>query len=377
MHLSMSKDTGMLFAAANKTGGFVDMDILVSGKHTDWLPAIGGEEPAPPPPPPPPAPASFKGGKGLYVWLPKNIGTPEEVADALVQSKTDFVAIKIHDAGVVYQGLEPYFEAIRAKGIACGDWGYVYLKWNASAEAKGALAAIDQYKPDFYLIDAEAEALLQFVPATIFAKALRDGRPNLPIGLSSYWKPTWHGDLPWKQLRSICNFDAPQVYWRGQDPVGKLSTSKAEFAAMSPKLPFLMPGGDMFYEAGIKPTPQQVLDFLAAAQKDGEITSVVFWSLDQKKIVPELWDAYSSFSWEDGSVEPPGPEPDPVPVPLYIAVTTASAGLRVRREPNTCADILDALPQGSRIEVWKEMCDWVAIDEDETQWVSKTYIKKV
>ena len=97
-------------------------------------------------------------GKGCYIWKPANIGTPEEVVEALVASRTDFVAIKIHDAGYVYPDLERYIGPIRAAGIKVIGWGYVYLKWNVLAELKGAKEAINRYNPDEYLIDAEAEA---------------------------------------------------------------------------------------------------------------------------------------------------------------------------------------------------------------------------
>ena len=85
-------------------------------------------------------------GKGVYIWKPYNIGTPEEVTESLVASKTDFVAIKIHDAGYVYPNLEPYFTEIRKAGIKVIGWGYVYLKWNVLAELKGAKAAIERYQ---------------------------------------------------------------------------------------------------------------------------------------------------------------------------------------------------------------------------------------
>lgn len=368
-------DEVKLFAAANKTGGFIDMDILVSGKHADWLPAIGGIEPPPPPPPqppPPPPPPSpepvhFTGsGKGVYIWLPKNIGTPTYVAEALKASKTDFVAIKINDAGVVYQNLQPYIDAIRNVGIAVGGWGYIYLKWNALAEAKGAVAAINLYKPDFYLIDAEVESLFQFAPAKVFATEVRKYIPDLPMALSSYWKPSWHKDVPYAQLRAICQFDAPQVYARGSDPKYKLSVSKAEYAVMTPKLPFTMPGNDMYFEGGIKPTPQQVIDALTWCWQDNQAHAPIFWSMDQMKVTPDLWAAYSSFSWKDGPSQLQ---------PLYSAVTTDA--LNIRPEPNTTKPPVGVLPKGTRVDVYFESGTWAAIDETKTRWCSTLYLKKV
>ena len=45
-------------------------------------------------------------------------------------------------------GLQPYIDAFRAAGIRFIGWGYIYLKWNALAEAKGTKEAINLYKPE-------------------------------------------------------------------------------------------------------------------------------------------------------------------------------------------------------------------------------------
>ena len=112
-------------------------------------------------------------GKGVYIWQPEKIGTPQEVVQALLDAGVDTVALKINDAGRVFAGLQPYIDALRAAGIRVIGWGYIYLKWNALAEAKGTVEAINLYKPDAYLIDAEAEAKLQYIPATIYMNYLR------------------------------------------------------------------------------------------------------------------------------------------------------------------------------------------------------------
>ena len=76
-------------------------------------------------------------GKGVYIWQPEKIGTPAEVVQALIDAGVDTVAIKINDAGRVFTGLQPYIDAFRAAGIRVIGWGYIYLKWNALAEAQG------------------------------------------------------------------------------------------------------------------------------------------------------------------------------------------------------------------------------------------------
>ena len=248
-------------------------------------------------------------GKGVYIWNTTRLGSPAEVVETLKKGKIDFVAIKIHDGAGVYPDLEPYFEVIQAAGIETGSWGYVYLgKW-AGLEAAKTIEAIDRYRPSFYLIDAEAHAKNKFAGATIFSKILRK-KTNIPLGLNSYWKPSYHPQIPWKQLRGISDFDAPQVYWRGQRPVMKLLESTKEYSLMEPRLPYALPAGDMFDEHGIKPTPEQLIQFCNACRLNDEVKGVIMWSLDQvfEGKVPDLWAAYSSYDWKKGVVTTPAPE---------------------------------------------------------------------
>jgi hypothetical protein len=244
-------------------------------------------------------------GKGVYIWNATRLGSPAEVVKVLKKGNIDFVAIKIHDGTGIYQDLEPYFEIIQDAGIETGSWGYVYLGAWAGLEAAKTIEAIDRYRPSFYLIDAEAHAKNQFAGATIFAKILR-AKTDIPLGLNSYWKPSYHQEIPWRQLREISDFDAPQVYWRGQRPVMKLLESMKEYDLMEPRLPYALPAGDMFDEHGIKPTPEQLIQFCNACVLNREIQGVIMWSLDQvfEGKVPELWTTYSSYDWKKGEILP-------------------------------------------------------------------------
>ncbi len=315
--------------------------------------------------------ATIISGKGVYIWKPERIGTPSEVANELVRSKTDFVAIKIHDGNYIFPHLEPYITEIRSKGIKVIGWGYVYLKWDALAEARAAIRAIQQYKPDVYLIDAEAEAKGQFAPALVFARTLRAGVGKLPLGLNSYWKPSYHPLLPWYQLRQVCDFDAPQVYWRGSRPTEKLMASKEEYARLAPRLPFSLPAGDMFCEGGLKPTPEQVQEFLAACRRDPEIQGTIMWSMDQKIVVPELWAVYSQFDWhaDIDTIETLPAEP------LYTATVTPWNGLKVRRSPN--GEVLKVLRQGERVSVYAVEDGWACTAPDRSQWMYAAYLQPV
>lgn len=174
-----------------------------------------------------------------------------------------------------------------------GSWGYIYLNQPVQ-EAQVAISVCKQYKPAFYLIDAESHAKGKFKQAGEFARTLRTGLPEMPIGMNSYWKPSYHPELPWRELRSICNFDTPQVYWRGGNPVGKTIISEKEYSLMKPKLPF-WPAGEMYHEFGITTTPAELKAFLTYAKE--HYPAAVLWSADANETTTELWKAFSEFEW--------------------------------------------------------------------------------
>lgn len=318
-------------------------------------------------------------GKFAYLWHPEQIGSPAEVVQALKDAHADGVAIKIHNGSYFYWYIRPYVDALRAAGFLIGAWGYIYLRYAPLAEANTAIKAVQELGPfEFYLIDAEAYAKLQWVGAKIFATRLRMGMSAIPIGMNSYWNPMLHPELPWYALRSVCDFDCPQVYWRNSDPVGKLKISKLAFSRMVPKLPFSMVGGDMYYEYGLKPTPQQVTDFMTAADKDVDIQAAVMWSMDGRKWVPELWAAFSQYQWSTSNPfpPPPPPPPPPVPEPLYVAVTLGSVW--IHSSPNALVSTrIDSLLRGTRVDVFSNDSGWSKISGDEEEYVSSAWLKQL
>jgi hypothetical protein len=259
-------------------------------------------------------------GKGAYIWRPYNItyyaggrtvhGDPVYIADKAEEAGVTHVAIKIHNGYYPYLGQSAAYEVgatideLRKRGIVVGAWGYDYIKYAPTAEANTAIQVCRRYRPAYYLIDAETEAQGYYNYAKIFAGTLRAGLPDLSIGLASWWKPSYHPSFPFDQLRAICDFDSPQVYWRGYGELGKLTMSRKEYGQMTLNLPFAMPAGDMYYEHGIKPTPEQVVSFLNKCKEDKEIQAALMWSMDQMTVVPELWKAFSSVEWKDSAGTP-------------------------------------------------------------------------
>jgi hypothetical protein len=119
----------------------------------------------------------------------------------------------------------------------------------------------------------------------------------MPIGLCSYWYPPYHPELPWAKYLNFCDFVAPQVYWRGFNPIGKLISSKRAYANLT-KLPYLFAGGDMYLEKGIRPTNDQVTAFMGAVLNDKDIQGVLMWAMDPHECPADLWATYSAFTWD-------------------------------------------------------------------------------
>lgn len=319
-------------------------------------------------------------GKGCYLWHPETLGTPLQVLQALQEAHVDFVAVKVHNGSYPYLYVKPYVDTLRGAGIQVAAWGYVYLRWTPLAEANAAIRATKELGPfDFYLIDAEGHAKYQWAGAKIFAARLRSGMPVIPIGMNSYYNPMWHPELPWYALRSACDFDCPQVYWRGTDPVGKLRASKAAYARLVPRLPYTVVAGDMYYEFGLKPTPDQVEKFLAYADYDPEIQAAVMWSMDGRRNVPELWQAFSQYRWSTSVPFPPvPPAPPPIEPALFTAVTTGN--LWVHSSPDALASTrIDVLVTGRRVDVYATSGIWANISPwgEPARWCSLNYLKKL
>ncbi len=372
-------------------------------------------------------------GKGVYIWNTLDIvsrrfgGSAAKMATDLRDAGVAFVAIKIVNAANVWQNLEPVFAALKRRNIVTGAWGYSYLngQWGntAAEEAKAVLAAIDKYKPAFYLLDVEGYLRWQFVRTAIFAREINVANLQIPIGLNSYALPNYQPSYmyPWKIIASCCSFNCPQVYWRTADPVQRLQQSRSQYAALLPKLEMPLVAGDMYFEHGIRPSPGEVTDFLTFCKQDSKIEGALMWSYDQKFTEPALWKAFTEVSWPTEELPNPIPEPAspvaqaaalakrtmtgelecavampqidrllrsaPEPVeplkPAWVGVCNVSPGMRlnVRSAPSVNSQVIKKIETGQRIEVWKEKFNegrlWLRIDESEQEWVAGEYVKRI
>jgi hypothetical protein len=273
-------------------------------------------------------------------------------------------AIKICDGFKVLGGLEPLFQTLRNHGIKVGAWGYSYLNRAPLQEAHVIADACHRYTPDFYLIDVEIEVEGNFGGSRMFLNELRPATAGLPLGLNSFWNVRLHPKFPWIDYLNNVDFVCPQVYGHGSDPVGKLILSQQSYAEIpnAPEVPMSMVAGDMHTFRGMRPTPEQVTQFLSAADADPFIQGVIMWAADDTQTPPDLWQTFSQYQWnKDGRTIPEQP--------LGWGKVRTGGGLWVRSSPRGAKV---AMAKGELAPIWSVSdTKWSAITKVQTSGFSR------
>jgi hypothetical protein len=309
--------------------------------------------------------ADWNIGKGVYIWQPGTIedGNPQAIAARLNLAGVQSAVLKICDGFKLITGLEPLFQALRNENIRVGAWGYSYLNRAPLQEAHVVADACHRYSPEFYLIDVEAEVEGNYGGARMFMNELRPITAGLPLGLNSFWNVRMHPTFPWLVFLNKVDFVCPQVYWRGVDPVGKLRQSQQDFSniAGAPDVPMPIVAGDMFVDIGVEPTPEQVTEFLQAADSDPFIHGVLMWAADDTQTSPELWQAFSVYQWKQGGKTLP-------PQPLGWAKVKTGGGLWIRSSPSGAK--VGALAMAELAPMWSlTETKWAAINQTGDRWI--------
>jgi hypothetical protein len=309
--------------------------------------------------------ADLKFGKGVYIWQPGTMegGNPEAIAARLEMAGVQTAAVKISDGFKVLTGFEPLIQALRNHGIRVGAWGYSYLNRAPIQEAHVVAEACHHYRPDFYLIDVEAEVEGNYGGAGMFMSELRPATAGLPLGLNTFWDVHRHPDFPWRAFMNAVDFVCPQVYWRGVDPVGTLIASQQSYSDVpySPHVPMPAVAGDLYLNLGVKPTPEQVTEFLKAADQDPFIGGVLMWAADDTQTTPELWQAFSQYQWTS-AVAPAQDQP------MGWAKVKAPRGIWVRSSPNGAK--VGALAKAELAPIWwVTPTQWGAMTKTRDQWI--------
>ncbi len=309
--------------------------------------------------------ANFNIGKGVYIWQPVNIegGDPNKILSRLQTAGVQSVALKLCDGFNVLPGLDSIIQVLRNNNILVAGWGFSYLTRDPKREAQAATNACKTYHPDFYLIDVEKDVENNYTGAKIFMNELRPALADMPLGLNTFWSVADHPLFPWGVFLNSVDFVCPQVYWRGVDPVGKLVQAQQGYSKIpnAKVLPMPIVAGDMFTNLGVKSTPDQITQFLSAADTDPFIQGVFMWAADDQVTTPDLWQAFSKYEWKKGGV--------PIPSqPIGWAKVKANDGLNIRSAP--LGSKLGALTKGELAPIFViSDTQWAAINDKQNQWI--------
>lgn len=317
--------------------------------------------------------------KGCYIWRPQNIfdGDIDKIVRMMSDAKVNHVCIKVSDGWYTYPSMATLADELRQAGIIVGAWGYVYLKWIPTTEANAIVAGTKLLNASYLLHDIEDRAsFFQWANGGRYMNRVRSQLPNLPMAMNSYWAMSKHPEIPWSAIRNQSDFDAPQIYSRGTDPVSKYNQSKAEYAAKKPRLPFALPAGDMYFEGGVKPRPGDITLFLKRAKADLEAKGAIMWAADQRETTPALWEEFAAFDWETGTSTPIDPIDPPVYEPLYAAVVFADF-LYIRNRPDVSGSTVGYYKKGDRVTVYKTEGSWSCVDPIKDWWCGSKWLKRV
>lgn len=251
-------------------------------------------------------------GKGFMIWKVRDCegGNPALIVSEAKKAGLTHVLIKIADGSSPYNIVNnidqaaPVVSALKANGIQAWGWHYVYGD-NPVGEARIAVNRVLQLGLDGYVIDAETEYKLpnREDNARLFMNELRRSLPNKPIALSSFRFPTLHYEFPWKAFLDKCDYNMPQVYWQGaHNPEVQLRRSVREFQALDPVRPVL-PTGPVYRYGDWQPTPEDMVEFLNAAQTL-KLPSVNFFTWDYRLLLNDLWHTIAAYPWVNGQPLP-------------------------------------------------------------------------
>lgn len=203
-------------------------------------------------------------GKGFYIYRFELFdGSPSDLVRRAADLGANWLAPRVVGWQSIDQQTEPYMsefiEACQVHNIRWGGWGYhVGLDWLnrqiAKPEAEAASEAINRFRLDFYVLNAEREYKGNFRPYSwwrwrpadamklamlTFWKHFRELQPEICAGMTSYRYPNIHHEFVWDEALDprYCDFSQPQVYALGdqrtQGPAMQLAECFRQYDALA------------------------------------------------------------------------------------------------------------------------------------------------
>jgi hypothetical protein len=245
---------------------------------------------------------------GMWIWKIKDCEGGDALAIAAAAKQAGFtrVYLKVADGGYLFnvtngKDLCPdTVKVLHAAGLEVYGWQYFY--GYPTYEIAAAVKRIQTLMLDGYVLDAEAEFKTADGgnKAAQIVNGIRSACPNTPLGFSSFRFPSLHPEFPWSAFLSLCDFNAPQVYWEQAHNAGdQLRRCVAEFSGMKPLKPILAVG-PTYKNNGWAPTVEETAEFIETA-KTLKI-DISFFSWDEcRRDTPQLWKTISN----QGTTPPP------------------------------------------------------------------------
>jgi len=237
-------------------------------------------------------------GKGFWIWKLERCegGNPQAIAEKAKSAGLAHILVKIADGSSPYNGdIWPLVDTLRAAGIGVWGWQYTYgTDPGPKEEAEFAVSRVRQFGLDGFVIDAEVEYKGHPERATEYMNALRDGLPDIPIALSSFYLPDYHPEFPWREFLDKCDLSMPQVYWYTRDPIEALEKSLAQHGRFGKPI---FPTGAAYRMTDTSATPNQIQRFLEKAWDEG-LPGVSFWSWQHA--TADMWEVIKEFAWAIG-----------------------------------------------------------------------------
>lgn len=269
-------------------------------------------------------------GKGLWIQRVAacEAGEAGTIAARAVEAGLGHVIVRIGEgrdpANVRPDGADlaaAVVEELTSAGVEV--WGWHHLLGDAPshrpdpgddyvrAEAESAVARAQSLRAHGLvglIVEARTEFERAVDPAAKAERAmrcLRDGLPQIPLGVSSWKLPEEHPHFPWYEFRRLADFDLPHIFWIGQpaEAARQLVASQESYAALPPRRPFGAVGSALW-----RPQPGELLEFLAQARRSG-LAGASIWRWDeiglrgdeahngQRLDFRAHWDVIAGFEW--------------------------------------------------------------------------------
>lgn len=255
-------------------------------------------------------------GKGLFVWRLDTLPTDGVVARCK-DWMLDHLLLKFADGQQDHPGggssyhppIQQLSAALPAGGPELWGWPFVY---DNNVKAAAALHAQWFTELGFVglVLDVENEDGNKWNAALAedYLSTLREKLPQASIGLSSYWSPALHADMPWETLDRYVDFHMPQVYWCNRDPVATLSSCLDQFGRYNKPI---IPTGLACEWADFVVTASQMLRFAEAAQlADCPAINYWYWEgmrSEHRNALAQVWTTPVAEASAGARLQPPLP----------------------------------------------------------------------